>query len=416
MVMGLLLKFARRNVHRNIRSTVLNGLGIALSVFVLLLVFSISEGIESQIVSRNIKFEMGALSIVTDKKIASYNNEQEGNHLLEFINSILDKNENIVSYHPRMYIPNSNIYFEDNSQAMQIIGMTDPELPLIGEMLEILQGDTDIANNRGIVISDAVADILHVKTDDYCNLMVQTIDGSVNFDEFQVKGVFRYTSQLNKFSVYANYNDAKLLFHSNLPSRVIININSLDHAKNIKIDLLNQLGCENYEIDQEVECSGLKISSYLDHIGMAKTLSTFNRYGMLSLASFLIIISFIGIWSMQTENINERYREIGSLLSFGFKRNTVKLVFLYESLYISFIFFVLGFAIVLFVVLIINLNKGLYLGESASFAFGSTIVNPGLTIMHIVIVFITTVCYPFLATVLSLLTIDKKKIIELLNN
>ena len=149
---------------------------------------------------------------------------------------------------------------------------------------------------------------------------------------------------------------------------------------------------------------------------MAKTLSTFNRYGMLSLASFLIIISFIGIWSMQTENINERYREIGSLLSFGFKRNTVKLIFLYESLYISFIFFALGFAIVLFVVLIINVNKGLYLGESASFAFGSTIVNPELTVMHIFIVFITTVCYPFLATVLSLLTINKKKIIELLNN
>ncbi|MDH6309368.1 putative ABC transport system permease protein [Dysgonomonas sp. PFB1-18] len=414
--MGLFIKLAIRNVSRNIKSTLLNGLGITLSVFVLLLVLSVSQGIESQIVSRNIKFETGALSIAIDKKTASYENESQGNELLVNIYTTLDNNNFIVSYFPRIYISNSNIYFNDNSQAIQIVGMTEEELPLIGEMLEIVEGETDIVNSKGIIVSNAIANTLEVKTGDFCNLMVQTIDGSINLDEFMIKGIFHYTSQLNKFSVYANYSDAEFLYNCNLPSKIFINVNSLDKVKEIKVDLLNQLGCQNFEIDNEVEYNGIKISSYLDHLGMAKALSTFNRYGMLSIVFFLILISFIGIWSMQTENINERYREIGSLLSFGFKKKSVKQIFLYESIYISCIFFFLGLIIVLLAVFLIKLNKGIYLGESASFAFGSTIVNPELTFKHIYIVFTVAVIYPLLATILSLLTINKKKIIELLNN
>lgn len=137
---------------------------------------------------------------------------------------------------------------------------------------------------------------------------------------------------------------------------------------------------------------------------------------MLSMAFFLVLISFIGIWSMQTENVNERYREIGSLLSFGFKTSAVKRIFVYEILYISSLFFTIGFLIVLSIILFINSQNGIYLGDSASFAFGSTIINPILSWVHVLIIFFITMIYPLIATALSLMSINKRKIIVLLNN
>lgn len=414
--MELFAKLAVRNVHRNMKSTLLNGIGITLAVIVLLFVFALAQGIESQIVTRNIRFETGAFTVVLDKKTASFNNENKGNVLFDQMIAFLSVHPLVGSYSFRVDLPSNNLYFNNNSQSVHVTGMTKQEIPLIGEMLEIQQGDTDIADTKGILISNAVAELLNLKIGDDCNLMSQTVDGSMNLEEFVVKGIFRYTSQLNKFGVYMDYEEAKKLYYANLPSRIIVNVKNLEGVKSLKQDFLKQLEYADPNAEGEIGYKGLKIASYLDYLGMAQALSNINRYGMLSIAFFLVLISFIGIWSMQTENVNERHREIGSLLSFGFKISSVKRIFIYEILYISSLFFGIGFLLVLFIILFINSQNGIYLGDSASFAFGSTIINPILSWKYVLFVFIITMIYPLIATVLSLMAINKRKIIELLNN
>lgn len=414
--MELFAKLAVRNVHRNMKSTLLNGIGITLAVIVLLFVFALAQGIESQIVTRNIRFETGAFTVVLDKKTASFNNENKGNVLFDQMIAFLSVHPLVGSYSFRVDLPSNNLYFNNTSQSVHVTGMTKQEIPLIGEMLEIQQGDTDIADTKGILISNAVAELLNLKIGDDCNLMSQTVDGSMNLEEFVVKGIFRYTSQLNKFGVYMDYEEAKKLYYANLPSRIIVNVKNLEGVKSLKQDFLKQLEYADPNAEGEIGYKGLKIASYLDYLGMAQALSNINRYGMLSIAFFLVLISFIGIWSMQTENVNERHREIGSLLSFGFKISSVKRIFIYEILYISSLFFGIGFLLVLFIILFINSQNGIYLGDSASFAFGSTIINPILSWKHVLFVFIITMIYPLIATVLSLMAINKRKIIELLNN
>lgn len=414
--MRLFIKLAMRNVRRNKRSTLLNGCGIALSAMVLLLVFSLSHGIEQQVVSRNVKFDTGALSVNFDKKVASFQNELEGNRMLNKTLLFLDRNEEVVSYSKRINISNSSIYLNDNEQKTQVIGISKEEIALLNEMLVIQEGTVSDLDESRIIISDAVADLLNMKLGDYCHVMVQTIDGAINLDEFLVSGIFRYTSQQNKFTVYMDYQHAKGLYNSNLPSAIFVNIRVLNRAQSVKTDWLKQLGSEEYDLSGEVKYKGLTIASYEDSMGRAKMLSTFNRYGMLSVAFFLILISFIGIWSMQTENIDERQREMGALFAFGFKRKIVKWIFLCESIYISGLFFVLGLILSLMVIGGVNLHEGVYLGESASFAFGSSIVNPILTFKQVFLVFILSLVYPFIATLLSLLVVNKKEIIEMLKN
>ncbi len=413
--MRLLIKMAIRNVHRNMKPTMMNGIGITFAVILLLLALSISRGVETQITLRNIKFETGALSVNISKEAASLQNKAPGDSLINLITNFLENNLLVSDYNFRIAIPNSILYFQNQNQKVYITGLMPKETTVIKEMYEVLDGDTDIDNSKEVIISDALSELLDISIGDNCSVMVQSVDGAVNFEDFVVAGIFRYTSQINKFNVYMNYEEAMSLYNSNLPSKILINLEDLNHAGIVKAELLKELGCHNGESEGEIECRGTKISSYQDHMGTAKSISGINKYGMLMIAVFLILISFIGIWSMQTENINTRRKEIGTLLSYGFKRTAIKQIFIIEILYTSVVFFTVGFVITYIVIYLININNGIYLGESASFAFGSAIVNPVLIPKDVCIVFLTTVFYPLLATLISLNTLNKSRIIELLN-
>lgn len=389
--MNLFIKLAMRNVHRNMKSNLLNGLVISLTVFVVLAMLSLSKGIASQIVSRNIKFETGAVSITIDKKKAGWENQIAGDSLLRSIASALN-DKRIDSYVYRIYPHNSALYLSDNTQQINIKGMEAQEISLIGEMLEIVSGKVDLQEKaKTILISDGISESYHLQVGDDCNIMVESVDGTINLEEFTVTGIFQYTSQMNKNDVYMNYETAKQLYNCNLPSRILVGLANLDDAEAVKNDLKKALGY----------CKGLEITSYQDHMGLAKSLSSINKYGMLGLAFFLILISFVGIWSMQVENIREREREIETLSSFGFRNISIKKIFMYECVYISLLFFFVGLIIVCGLLLIINSQNGIFLGHQASFAFGSAVVNPLLTWQDIVLTALLAVTYPFIATLFS---------------
>ncbi|MDR0891679.1 MAG: ABC transporter permease [Mediterranea sp.] len=413
--MNLFIKQGIRNVHRNIKPTLLNGAGITLVVVVLLLVLSLSEGIEQQMVAQNIRFEMGACTVSFNKKCVSFKRKEEGNRLLDKTLLYLKDSPFVGSYSSRMDLPTNQLYHNDQAESAYIIGLAEADVALIGEMFRMQAGDAQIARTKGIVVSNALAEQLHAAVGDECSIMSQTVDGSVNLDEFVIRGIFQYTSLANKSRIYMDYEEAKQLYNANLPTRIIVNVRELQDAEAVKRGLLAAWGYTG-DTRGEVEYKGAKASCYLDHIGMARSLSSINRYSMLAIAFFLLLISFIGVWSMQAENINERYREIGTLCSLGFKTSSVRWVFAYESLYISGLFFMGGLLIVGCVVAYIQSKGGVYLGESASFAFGSTMVNPILTWRHIVIVCILVLVYPLIATLLSLSSIRHKSIVSLLNS
>lgn len=389
--MNLFIKLAVRNVHRNMKSTLLNGLGISLTVFVILLVLSLSRGITSQIVSRNIRFETGALSIAIDKKTAGASNKVSGDSLLLSIESALT-DKRIGGYVYRIYPHNSVLYLKDNTQLINIKGILPEEISLINEMLKITKGEVRFGQGgKSILISDGISSEYHLQVGDVCNIMLESVDGTINLDEFTITGVFQYTSQMNKNDVYMDYDTAKQLYNCNLPSRILINLENPDDAEPLKKDLKSRFG----------QCKGLEITSYQDHMGLAKSLSAINKYGMLGLAFFLIMISFVGIWSMQTENIRRRKLEIETLSSFGFTGLSIKKIFLYECLYVSLLFSFAGWLAVRIILLIINYREGIFLGHDASFAFGSAVVDPLLVWQDVAVTFLVAFAYPFVATLIS---------------
>lgn len=413
--MDLFIKLAIRNVHRNFRSALLNGLGITLAVVLLLLIFSLSRGIEKQIVGRSIRFDSGALDFTFSKKTASTQNQVQGDSLFREIRHTLESHPGVSGYTCRVYPSNALLYSSEHTQRIHIVGIDTSEIPLLTEMFKILEGNpANLHKGKHIVISSGMAEKFHLKIGDSCPIMLESVDGSINLDDFVVAGIFRYTSLLNKHNVYMSYEEARRLYNCRLPTRILVSLRSLEQVDAVKKDVLSRLkGIADGGADT-VSPVGIRLFTYKDHTGFASSLSGINRYGMSGVAFFLVAISFVGIWSMQTENIQKRKKEIGTLFSFGFSKKAMKKIFLFESLYISLLFSIPAVLILTVFLGVIHVRQGIYLGEAASFAFGSAVVDPVLTGKDVWGTLCFSLGYPLVATWFAFGAIPKNRLISML--
>jgi ABC-type lipoprotein release transport system permease subunit len=399
------MKLAIRNVHKSFRSVWLNGTGIALTVIAVVFIFSLSRGIMNQIVTRNIQFETGAITLTLKRELITVENKQAGDKLYSGLLSVLDNTPEITGYRHRIIASNAMLYAADGNKRIRIEGLTSAELPLFVKTVRPVGGSAgweEVPN--GIVISQGLAKETGLKIGDDCSIVIQSADGTINMQDYTVTDLFPDTSQANKYSVYSSYEQSKELYQANLPTHILIDITDLGLADKIK-----------KQLREEIHYPWIEVEAYTDNLSTAQALSNINKYSMSGMAFFLLFISFVGIWAMQVENINERHKEIGTLLSFGFTRKAVKRIFLFESVYISLLFLSAGLGVALLVISIINGLDGLYLGGSASFAFGSSVIKPEVGVTELFFAALMAIFYPLAATWLSLIGINKMQIIKLLN-
>ncbi len=399
-------KIAIRNVHKNMRTTWLNGLGISLTAIALILIHSLSRGVEEQMVKRSIRFETGAVTVQIKKELSGWENRPAGDSAYHVLTQYLTGDGAVKDYRPRIITHNALLYETSGTHRVNIQGLQEGEIALLGQMVEIMQGNTDWKHiPNGMIISRGLADEAALSIGDEYDIVQQSADGTINIQDFMVTGIFRNTSLQNKNTVYTTFQQAKSLYHTNLPTHLLIDLADIRQAAAVKQHLIRLMPGPHVEV-----------TAYTDNLSRAKALSGINRTFMTSMAGFLLMISFIGIWAMQVENINQRRREIGTLLTFGFTPGAVKQIFQAETLYISVIYLVAGTAAVLSLITAVNHAGGVNLGESAAFAFGSSIVNPELRITDILLTAAIIILYPAVATWISLRTLNKKQIITLLNN
>lgn len=382
-----------------------NGVGIVITVMLLVFIFSFSRGIETQIVERNIRFETGGVTVRFDKEVTGWQNQLTGDSLFHRIQEVLITSPAVKDYRKRISTHNASLYAHDATQRIKVEGIDFPEFDLLNEMIPLIQGDTNWkAIPNGLIISNGLVEETGLAINSECFIVLPSADGSVNMQEYIVTGIFRSTSQLDKYQTYMLYDQAKELYHVNLPTRLLIDLNSFTDADNVATLLHNAVDWEDIEI-----------KTYKDFMGRAQALSGINRSALLGMAFFLLFISFVGIWAMISEQVNERRKEMGTLLTFGFARTSVKRIFLLESVYISILFLGIGLCLILLILGIIQLKEGVYLGNLASFAFGSSTVLPELRLRDIGLTVLICLFYPLLATWFSLQSMNWKSIIKMMN-
>ena len=402
--MGIFVNLAKRNVFRHVNRNLIIGISIALSVGLFFAVLCISNGVENQLVFNKVQIETGVVSFSVDEDLLETADEaaqKEFEALYKELGEIPSVNNVRERIHSRALLSNGDKTVDINLRGLD----WSKEQPLFTSLVFNVPPESDFREQPGIIISQSIADKLKVGQNEYCSVLVQTVQGTLNLEEYPVLGILQNISGWANMMVFMDINTAKPLINSGIASDVLLDSENLGAADEILVGTKSAL-TDRFGNDMDAE-------TYLDRSAIASTVSNANKYGFLSIVIFLQIISFFGIGFVVMNNVIERKKEIGTLLAIGYKPIQIRGLFIYETLFIGLIASLVG--LLLFgAVLFYYSRNGIFLGETASLIFGGTLLKPQLSISVALLGVLIGILYPLISAFWSTRKIRKAEPVSLL--
>ncbi|MEM6540414.1 MAG: FtsX-like permease family protein [Bacteroidota bacterium] len=401
--MGIFIKVALRNIIRHWGRNTLVGSSIALATGLFLFTVSLSTGIERQMIGNLVQIETGAVSFSLSDSLLKKTNKEQQQKLVN-LKVGLKNIPDVSGLRERLY-SRALIHVGNRSTDINLRGVDWAKESALFSSLRFNGTQRKDSLQAGLLISESVAKKLDVGINDPCSIMLQTVQGSLNLDEYSISGIYRNISGWANTMVFLNIDEAKVLLNSFLPTHILIDTENLNEAPSI---LLKTKGLLQQEFKDTMD-----IASYKDRASFASTISNANKYGFLSIVFFLQVISFFGIGFVVHNNLIERNKEIGTLLAIGFTPRNIRFSFLFETLAVAAIASLIG--LLLFGGLILFLSgEGIFLGDSATLIFGSNVLKPFFRFTNLLIALAIGLVYPLLSGLWSTRSILKANPIQLI--
>lgn len=401
--MSIFTKIARRNVTRHSARNIIIGSSIALAVGLLFFILSVSAGIEKQLVANLVQIETGAVSFsLSDESLEGKTNIDRAGldkayALIREVPEVSNLRERV---HSRALINNDNKSADINLKGI--------DWTKEGHLLASLRFENpkpkDSLIKSGIFISRNVADRLDIAENDACTILVQTVNGSLNMDNYTISGIYKNISGWANTIVFMNLSGVKKLVNTSLPTDVLIDSKNLETTPLVLLKVSSILESEFQD--------NMDLDSYQSQ-SMASTIANANKYGFLSIVFFLQIISFFGIVFVVKNNVTERNKEIGTLLAMGYKPRSIRFSFVLETLVVAIISSFVGLLVFGVLTALLSVD-GVNLGDSATLIFGSSVLKPFFHFPNLMAAFAIGLLYPFLSAIWSTRKIRKADPITLL--
>ncbi|PIF00814.1 MAG: hypothetical protein CR994_03965 [Maribacter sp.] len=389
--MSIFTKVALRNVTRHSGRNIFIGSSIALAVGLLFFILSISAGVEKLLVANLVQIETGSVSFsLSDETLEGKTNiDRKGLDkaygTINGVPEVLDIRERV---HSRSLINSNNKSADINLRGID----WEKEQPLFSSLRFENPKSIDSIKGSGLLISRNVANKLEVKENEECTILVQTVNGTLNMESYPVKGIYKNISGWANTMVFMNLDDVKALINTSLPTNVLIDAKNIDNTPTI-------LSKVNSILESEFQ-DNMDLESYKSQSMVASTIANANKYGFLSIVFFLQIISFFGIVFVVKNNVIERNKEIGTLLAIGYKPRSIRLSFVLETFVVAVISSLLGLIIFGILTALLSVD-GVYLGDSATLIFGSSVLKPFFHVPNLVTAFIIGLLYPLFSAIWS---------------
>lgn len=337
-------------------------MAILLGFSLMTLVHSISFGALEAVNTKAARYFSGHISIT------GYNREKKGQELTnaeEIIDVVSKGNFPIRTISPRTvyYKTDATLFFAGESVLQRRLVGIDLEKEK-GEMssLDFREGSLDDmieGGEKGILISEAAADLLGAKLGDDIMLYMTTDSGQYNTATMYVKGIFRETS-LFGYVAYMRQEDLNNLLgrDKNYATDIAVYTeNGVDDLAFVHVlreylsdsfavfpfmetkdDLYDELKRVNW--DGGTILALLTLDAHLDDITTIMDAVMLVTWFVQIL--FMLII-MVGILNTYRVLVFERTREIGTLRAMGMTRNEVRLMFLLEAFFLDIAASVAGF-------------------------------------------------------------------------
>ena len=395
--MHSVFKIAWRNLLRYWRRTLLTAGLITVGVVAVLLFVALAGSFKALMIGQFTDSVLGHLEIHKKGYVASLDNLPLGMNMgpsqWERAESVLKTTDTVSSYSPRIKFGG---LFSNYTETTNIrVNGIDPDkeqatVPLLRG--RIIDGKAEGLLERGqILVPELMAKGMEVKVGDTVVVVATNRDGSVNGQNFVVRGVVSGLSGPGGRDAYIHIDDARRILRitTSEVSEVLVRLNSLSNLSTTVAKLETAfVGDLTPQGKPMFEVHGWDKLSPFAHIAKMIDLLT------LFIKIMLVSIVLISIMNVMIMAVYERIREIGTISAIGTPPHRILGLFLTEGLLLGVFGSVVGSLLSVGAVMILNVRK-------VSFAFGqqdNIVLAPSISAADVVTACVVVIVVAMLAS------------------
>lgn len=394
--MALYMNMALKNVFRQKKRSFTLGINYAIVTFILVLLFSFSQGARVNITSNLVRASAGHITVSGQYVVGGrvFQGVLRYPQVEQTARRTLGQD---ISVLPR-YIVRSALYHRGLSKRVAFTGIDTGLEQGFRDQIRFLKGSWQefVENKNAVVMPAEIAEYFELDYNDEVLISTRTRFGAFNTATLKVKGIYETGNFFIQSQLLAHFAflQGLDLADRNAASALYIylpNTAGLQDKRDQLVRALNLEGFEakkprdensalaavtaaspRYEMDKRgIDRIELTVATINEVLGIVRTvLNAVNAVGTLIAAIMLFIIA-VSIFINMRMSINERLREIGTMRTIGVEARGVTGLFVLENILLALIFTLAGVVVALLVVLVLRTavplpasgNLGLFLNR-----------------------------------------------------
>lgn len=374
--MRIVFKLAFRNIHRNIRRTLISMTAIGCGLAALLFHQSFVIGFQVSFVENSVRIHSGHIQIHKEgyqrqKKLELKIDEPEA------VSELLDKTEGVEAYSQRVNF-RGLVSSAENSGGVLAFGIEPENEMNVTRIFQKMKAGRYLStgDDTSILIGTTLAEDLAVGLGDKVVIMTQAVDGSIGAELFRVRGLFETGNpQFDEGVVYVTKKAAQGLLEM---GEAVTEFAIITEDRESVESAMGRLSAQP-------ATRGLEVLSWKEISPHLVQLIDLQSSGLLIILAIVFFIVSIGVINTMLMSVMERIREFGVMLSLGTRPYLIVSLIITEAFYLGIMGLVfgsvLGFsAVYYFHVHGIDLSS--YSEAMATLAPGEAVIYPMVSLKY----------------------------------
>jgi putative ABC transport system permease protein len=355
-----IFKLAFRNLLRYKRRTLLTSMLITMGVVAVLLFISVSGSFKALMVGQITDSMLGHLQVHKKGYLASVDSLPLNRNLtgkqINKVKQVLEDTEAVEAYSMRIKLGAMFSNFTETTNIRLNAVTPKDELataPLLTD--RILEGDKDGLIKPGeILIPELIAKGMKVKVGDAIVLVANNKDGSVNGQNFMVRGILEGISGPGGRDGMIHIDDARSLLRleEDEISEIAIRLKNIDGLPQVFTALKKELESIKNKMDMPVfeVHTWEKISPFFNIAKMIDLMTLFIKI-------MLVAIVLVSIMNVMIMAVFERINEIGTIAAIGTSPGKIMGLFVMEGFLMGILGTAIGTVISLVTIYAMNVSQ-----------------------------------------------------------
>ncbi|WLE95464.1 MAG: FtsX-like permease family protein [Candidatus Electrothrix communis] len=328
---SLIIKIARASLARRGLRSLLVVMMIAVSLWGLLLIEGVYEGMIEQMINNAIRSDSGHLSLFA-KDYRSDPDLSRQVHEVPAIKTALEQDTRVRSFAERIK-QDGLAATAHASRGAVIIGMDLEKEEQHGRLAEYLQkGEFSFGKKgKGIILGFKLADTLRVRIGSKIILSAQDMHAEVASAAFRVTGILKTNNMgLDERAVFIDLNKMrKMLSVPEGLSQIAVIVYEQDQLAEVQEDLHTRFPDLDILRWDELYPALMQSKVIMDGFNMV-------------ISGMIFCVAALGIFGVILVSVLERIREFGIMLAIGTRFGLIRNIILAESFFLGLIGFVFG--------------------------------------------------------------------------